>query len=71
MNTTNSKKRKKLILNIKLQFCMKKLQASSEGCSDYKMLKLVYFQSTGQVTLSQQIAPKILASKEGNSAKSA
>lgn len=50
---------------------MKKLQASSEGCSDYKMLKLVYFRSTGQVTLSQQIAPKILASKEGNSAKSA
>ena len=49
---------------------MKKLQDSSKGCSGYKMLKLAYFRSTGQVTLSQQIAPKILASKVGNSAKS-
>lgn len=51
--------------------CIKMLQVSSEGSSGHKMLKLVYFRSRGQVTLSQQIAPKISASREGNSAKSA
>ena len=51
--------------------CIKKLWVSSKGSSGHKMLKLVYFQSKGQVTLSQQIAPKISASREGNSAKSA
>lgn len=49
----------------------KKLQVFSKGSLGHKMLKLVYFRSKGQVTLSQQIAPKILVSKEGNSAKSA
>lgn len=65
-----------LLLQYQIYFCItsrciKSLQVSSKGYSGHKMLKFVYFKSKGQITLPQQIAPKISASREGNSAKSA